>query len=306
MTRDDEYLSSGAYALNAMTADELRAFEHALAESPELQRETDELSATATLLGLATAPVEPPASLKAALMAKLAETAQDAAASPRASTPPSFAGTEHAEHTEHTEHTETHELSAGEGATVPENDIPSTPEVDPAFADGPSSPAVAKSHARWFTRPMGVLVAAAAAVALFVGGGVVGNALTTSPPATSQDASASSLAQIFSAADVQSTHTSVDGGGQATVVWSNSVGSAAVVAQGMPSLPADKTYEAWYISGSSGVATPAGTFVPGGDATTWHVLSGTLSAGDTIGVTVEPAGGSQTPTTTPILAVSAA
>ncbi|UFS59451.1 anti-sigma factor [Subtercola endophyticus] len=296
MTRDDEYLSSGAYALNAMTADELRAFERALAESPELQRETDELSATATLLGLATAPVEPPASLKASLMAKLAETAQDAPASPRASTPSSVADTEQ---------TETHEISAGEGASVPEYDIPSTPEIAPASANGSGS-AAAKANARWFTKPMGVLVAAAAAVALFVGGGVVGNALTSSPPATSQDASASSLAQIFSAADVQSTHTSVEGGGQATVVWSNSVGSAAVVAQGMPSLPADKTYEAWYISGSSGVATPAGTFVPGGDATTWHVLSGSLTAGDTIGVTVEPAGGSQTPSTTPILAVSAA
>src|ERR1700710_1370158 len=87
MTRDDEYLSSGAYALNALSADEARAFERALAESPDLAYETDELSATATLLGLSSVPVEPPASLKASLMAKLSETAQDAAVAPRASTP---------------------------------------------------------------------------------------------------------------------------------------------------------------------------------------------------------------------------
>ncbi|GGF19153.1 anti-sigma factor [Subtercola lobariae] len=289
MTRDDEYLSSGAYAINALSADEARAFEQALAASPELADEADELSATATLLGLATAPVEPPASLKASLMAKLAETAQDAPASPRASTPPSA-------------------LAPSPSTTT--SALPAETSPEPLVADRPAgvplSPVAAKAQSRWFTRPMGVLVAAAAAVALFVGGGVVGNALTSNTPSTSQDASASSLAQIFSAADVKSTHSSIEGGGQATVVWSGKTGAAAIVAQGMPSLPSNKTYEAWFINGSTGVATPAGTFVPGGDATTWHVLSGTMTTGDTIGLTVEPAGGSQAPTTNPILAVSSA
>ena len=290
MTRDDEYLSSGAYALNALSADEARAFEQALAASPELTSETDELGATATLLGLATAPVEPSASLKASLMAKLSETAQDAPLSPRASN------------------------SVSAEASTPNDAPPALPELAPgssvatvaAASVASSSPATVKAQARWFTRPMGVLVAAAAAVALFVGGGVVGNAITQAPPASSQDASASSLAQIFSAADVQSAHSSISGGGEATVVWSGKSGSAAIVAQGMPSLPSDKTYEAWFINGNTGVATPAGTFVPGGDATTWHVLSGSMTAGDTIGLTVEPAGGSQAPTTAPILVIPSA
>lgn len=282
MTRDDEYLSSGAYALNALSDEEARAFESAMGDSPELLTETDELTATATLLGLASAPIEPPASLKSSLMAKLAETAQDAPAPPRASAPPVVVGV-------------AEPRTAADLETVPAPAVLAT-----------ASPATARANARWFTKPMGVLVAAAAAVALFVGGGVVSSALTSTAPQTSQDASASSLAQIFSAADVQSLHSSIDGGGQATVVWSKDVGSAAIVAQGMPTLASNKTYEAWYIDGSTGVATPAGTFVPGGDATTWHVLSGTMSTGDTIGVTVEPSGGSQTPTTTPILAVSSA
>ncbi len=175
-----------------------------------------------------------------------------------------------------------------------------------ARAAEPLSPAAATAQSRWFTRPMTVLVAAAAAVALFVGGGVVGNSITSNSPQTSEDASASSLAEIFSAADVQSAHSTIAGGGEATVVWSGKTGGAAIVAQGMPSLPSDKTYEAWFIDGTTGVATPAGTFVPGGDATTWHVLSGNMSAGDTIGLTVEPAGGSQSPTTPPILAVPSA
>jgi anti-sigma-K factor RskA len=274
MTRDEEHLSSGAYALNALSPDEARAFEQASAASPELADETAEFSATATLLGLATAPVSPPDSLKASLMAKLAETAQDAPAPARASAP----------------------LDA--------------PEFTPAPQQSPAQPALlpaaAAAQSRWFTRPMTILVAAAAAVALFVGGGVVGNSLTSNTPSTSEDASASSLAQIFSAADVQSAHSTIAGGGQATVIWSGKNGGAAIVAQGIPSLPSNKTYEAWFIDSDTGVATPAGTFVPGGDATTWHVLSGNMSAGDIIGLTVEPAGGSQAPTTTPILAVPSA
>ncbi|MCU1476621.1 MAG: hypothetical protein JWQ64_1314 [Subtercola sp.] len=202
-----------------------------------------------------------------------------------------------------------HALSGGSALKAPNDDEARPVEPAPAAASPSTppgkalSPAAAAVQSRWFTRPMTILVAAAAAVALFVGGGVVGNALSSNAPSTSDDTSASSLAQIFSAADVQSTHSTVAGGGQATVVWSGKAGGAAIVAQGLPSLPSDKTYEAWFIDRATGVATPAGTFVPGGDATTWHVLSGTMSPGDTIGLTVEPANGSQAPTTTLILAV---
>ncbi|MEF2975787.1 anti-sigma factor [Subtercola sp. YIM 133946] len=306
MTRDDEYLSSGAYAVNALNDEEARAYERALDESPELRQETDELSATATLLGLAAAPVQPPPSLKASLMAKLAETPQDAPAEPRASTPPIVADRGAAPEVVAAVPID---IAVAARATQQPAAADAQPvDAQPAYAQpaAPESPAAARATARWFTTPVGLLVAAAAAVALFVGGGVVGTSIIPGMSTTSQDASASSLAQIFSASDVQSTQTTVEGGGQATVVWSKSIGSAAIVAQGMPTLASSKTYEAWYINGSTGVATPAGTFVPGGDSTTWHVLSGTMTPGDTIGVTVEPAGGSQTPTTAPILAVTSA
>ncbi|QWT23949.1 anti-sigma factor [Subtercola sp. PAMC28395] len=272
MTHDEFYLLSGAYALDALSPEEKAAFEAALAESPELAREADELAATATLLALSAVPVQPSSSLKATLMAQLATTPQDSS----------------------TRHGVTPEAVFGAVPTASEH-----PETD---SSNSGSRAELKARSRWFTRPAGILVAAAAAVALFVGGGFVGTALTQSGTNSSQDASASALAELYAASDVQSAHSTIEGGGEATVMWSSRLAKSAVIAQGLASLPSSKTYEAWYINGST--VTPAGTFTPGGDNTTWHVLSGKMAPGDTVGVTVEPAGGSQAPTTTPIIAVT--
>jgi anti-sigma-K factor RskA len=66
----------------------------------------------------------------------------------------------------------------------------------------------------------------------------------------------------------------------------------------LPSLPDGKVYELWYQPAADAAVQPAGTFVPK-DGT---VVAPT-SVGDTVvalAVSVEPAGGSQQPTTTPI------
>ena len=60
--------------------------------------------------------------------------------------------------------------------------------------------------------------------------------------------------------------------------------------------PDGKTYEAWVIRGS--VALPAGVF-KGGGTVELH-LTQPAKPGDKIAVTIEPAGGSPKPTTTPI------
>jgi anti-sigma-K factor RskA len=66
----------------------------------------------------------------------------------------------------------------------------------------------------------------------------------------------------------------------------------------LPSLPAGKVYELWFQPATDAAVQPAGTFVPK-DGT---VVAPT-SVGDTVvalAVSVEPSGGSQQPTTTPI------
>jgi anti-sigma-K factor RskA len=47
-------------------------------------------------------------------------------------------------------------------------------------------------------------------------------------------------------------------------------------------------------------------FDMGGDGDHSVVLSGDMDAGDTVGVTVEPAGGSDAPTTAPVIVVPTA
>ncbi|MDO9398349.1 MAG: anti-sigma factor, partial [Herbiconiux sp.] len=72
----DPRLLTGSYSLDALSREEAESFERDLEGSESLRHETDELQQTATILGLATAPVEPSAGLKSALMAKLGDTPQ--------------------------------------------------------------------------------------------------------------------------------------------------------------------------------------------------------------------------------------
>lgn len=159
--------------------------------------------------------------------------------------------------------------------------------------------AVTKSRARWFTRPVGITAAAAAASVLFLGGTLVGIELGDHSSQEQQQESV--LAQINSASDAQRATAAVTGGGTATLVWSDALGKSVLLANGLSILPADKTYELWYIRGDA--AHPAGTMDVAQGTTTWRVLDGTMVAGDTVGVTVEPKGGSKQPTTTPVVAI---
>jgi anti-sigma-K factor RskA len=72
-------------------------------------------------------------------------------------------------------------------------------------------------------------------------------------------------------------------------------GNATLYASVAPA-PAGKTYEAWVIRGK--VALPAGIFKGGG--TVNLTLSQDARPGDVIAITIEPAGGTKAPTTTPI------
>ncbi|MGN7798053.1 anti-sigma factor [Leifsonia sp. 22587] len=241
----------------------------------------------AAQLALSTEPVEPRPELKAALFAQLASTpqlpAQDAApAAPAPTTLPEAAE------------------PAAPSAPAPVAPLPA-PTADTPTADTPQpGPAERAAQRRWFQRPGLILAAAAAAVVLFIGGAFVGSSLSGSNSYQSQQASA--LAEINAAPDVQRATAPVSGGGTATLVWSGELGRSALVANDLPDLPADKTYELWYIR--DGQATPAGTMQPASTGSTWRVLTGEMAAGDTVGVTVEPRGGSDKPTTAPIVAIA--
>lgn len=252
-SRDELHLLAGAYALGALDEPERVDFENYLLTSEEARAEVATLTDTAVMLGLATQPIAPPPALKAALMAQIAITPQ---------------------------------LSRFEEVSTPSNVA--------SFADARALRAVhrpsSKVERRWFTRPATYLVAAAAAVAIFIGGNVIQSANHNTQIAQQ----ASSYTEITTAADSQHAERAIAGGGKATLVWSNSLGRSAIVLDKLAPPPSGKTYELWYITGS--VATPAGTFVPSDNGRSTQVLDGSMTAGDTVGITIEPAGGSKTPT----------
>jgi anti-sigma-K factor RskA len=141
-------------------------------------------------------------------------------------------------------------------------------------------------------------------------------AATTPPPAlkgrvladvAALDAARSAdaeIAAVLSAADARVASAATSAGGTATVVASRRDGSVVFTSTGLPVLPPSSVYELWFI-GSAGVR-PAGLMPspdPDGAATVLVVASG-LSPDDAIGVTVEPAGGTDAPTTTPIVVLT--
>ena len=75
-------------------------------------------------------------------------------------------------------------------------------------------------------------------------------------------------------------------------------GSAALFMCGIGKAPAGKTYEAWVITG--GKAARAGEF-QGSQRCVGVPLARSVPAGSIVAVTVEPAGGSDQPTSTPIV-----
>ena len=90
-------------------------------------------------------------------------------------------------------------------------------------------------------------------------------------------------------------------GGVATVVLAAARHQLVVVTNGLPALPAGHVYQLWLIGKTT--TTSAGLLPAATDGRTPPVLATGVVKGDTLGLTVEPAGGSAQPTTTPILAL---
>jgi anti-sigma-K factor RskA len=146
---------------------------------------------------------------------------------------------------------------------------------------------LAERRRRWM-RP---LVAAAAVVALVGGGAVVWQ---QAQDGTSQGQQAAD--RVIQARDAR--HVSVDlpGGGSATVYTSVAVGRAALVTRHMAAPAGGRVYQLWLQK--DGRMVSAGLMKGAGDQAV--LLDGDLAGATAAGITVEPSGGSDEPTTTPI------
>ncbi|HET7350435.1 MAG TPA: anti-sigma factor [Marmoricola sp.] len=139
-----------------------------------------------------------------------------------------------------------------------------------------------------------VATAAAAAVAAAVGIGVVAeqpwrdDSTTTTLTATDR---------VLTAADAKRVSLDFDDGSSATVVHSAREGRAVLLTRDMAAPPRGKTFELW-LQDDAGAMHPAGLMDTPGDNKV--LLEGDASAATGVGITVEPDGGSEEPTTEPI------
>lgn len=138
------------------------------------------------------------------------------------------------------------------------------------------------------------LLGAAAAAVLGLGVGSVWQPWHQDDSSTQ---ASSTLEKVLAAPDAQRVETPVIGGGKVTVVRTVVGGRAAVVTTGMPPAPQDKVYELWLLS-PSGRMVPAGLMNRSGEHA--MLLAGDATRATAVGITVEPSGGSKSPTSTPI------
>ena len=265
--RDFADLAAG-HALNALSEADERAYQEALAGNPHWSSHARDAADAVAAISATVEPVEPPASIRASLLARITDLPQ--------------VGESDLEGTS----VDTEDYAAAGPAPVePELEAPTTGR-SAASGWGPR---------RWFT------LAASIVAVLVLGFGAVsiGQQLT-------RPASVVALEQITTAPDAQSATSTMPDGAVVTAHWSASTGQSVLVTEGMPALPGDQTYELWFVRDDTPIA--AGIFSTDAAGKATAVLQGEFHSGDVIAVTVEPAGGSPdgTPSSAPVVAVATA
>ena len=107
------------------------------------------------------------------------------------------------------------------------------------------------------------------------------------------------IAAVLAAPDARAVTQRTSEGGTATVVYSQARHALIVTSAQLPPPPPGKVYELWLLGPPR--VRPAGLLPATAHGQTAPVLVAGLVPGDQLGMTVEPAGGTSHPTTTPIL-----
>jgi anti-sigma-K factor RskA len=170
-----------------------------------------------------------------------------------------------------------------------------TPQLPPPASTSPaasSSESAESSTPEQRRRWPGVLAAAAAVVALGVGGAIGFGALDSDQPDLVAAAD-----RVFDAGDARTATVETANGGKLTVGISQQRNEMAVDARELPELDREHVYQLWTVHEDTMVSAAVLT-----EDTTGAAMG--LPEEDTqVAVTIEPAGGSEEPTTEPIATV---
>jgi anti-sigma factor RsiW len=153
----------------------------------------------------------------------------------------------------------------------------------------PPLPASRPGRVLHFPRRLAILAAAASVAAALA----LGITQLTAQHQLDQTR-ATAIARVVTAPDAH-VDTARAAGGSVTVVTSVALHEAVVSTSGMASLPSSRVYQVWVMSRSG--ARSAGLMQGS------SLLASAVRPGDQIGITVEPAGGTARPTTTPVAVV---
>jgi anti-sigma-K factor RskA len=240
----DLHLLTGAYAVDALTGDELDEFERHLEQCPTCAEEVSGLRETAARLGLATA-IAPPPWMREQVLEATTRVRQ---------LPPS-----------------------GVHLVTPDGRRPR------------------RRLSRRLPRPLAVTAMAAAIVALAVL--QVGTRHQLQQAQTSNQ----TIASVLSASDARIELSRSNVGGTVTAVVSRHDREAVITAAGMPTPGDARVYQLWVISPAG--ARSVGLLPGSSDGATSPVLADDVQPGDQLAITVEPAGGTKQPTTSPIVEI---
>jgi anti-sigma-K factor RskA len=262
LTHEEAIELAGLYVLDALDPDERAAVDAHLASCSEGHPEFDEVGGVVPALATTVEPADAPASLKSNVMAAYAREMAPAPEPQPAKMPGRF--------------------------STPSAESPRTPVATAPSRRGWQMPA----WAGWATAVAAVLILAVV--------GVYALGLQSQLDESEQRAVVLSDAiAAYSAPDSQTAvlqDTSGNGVGFAAV---SADGTAYVVVSGLDPAPAGQTYQAWFIADGAPVSAGLASVGPDG----LMVISNDQPAPGTsaVALTVEPAGGSDQPTTTPFV-----
>jgi anti-sigma-K factor RskA len=261
MSAPDPHSPAGAYALDALDADERVAFERHLPVCPECRREVTGFAATAGRLALAVSATPPP-SLKESVLGKIGDIRQER--------PGSGGGTPGAG-------------SPGAGSPTAGSPTAGSPTSTPwprRFLLAACLTAVALGGvATWQHQEAGQARAEAR------------------DEARRARAGADEVAAVLAAGDARTHAAALPEGARGVVVTSAKRNRAVFTASGLGAPPDGKVYELWF--DDHGTMRPAG-LLDRGRSHQLTLMDGAVDGATGMGITVEPAGGSRRPTLPPV------
>jgi anti-sigma factor RsiW len=300
---EDVHVDAVLYAVDALDAAEAHAFEEHLAGCARCREEVESFRETGAELAGAAA-VEPPPELRESVLGAIRASRPDvgeAAGVSGAATGPS-AGNREVD-------AEPARASTAPAPLPAATDHDATGEASSPATPAPKGPrhadpqAMATVHSLDARRRRGRWILAAAAAVLLPGVALGGWALGQQSGQQEQRVVAQEHEQerqrqerLLAAPDVAVRHVEMDGGGAATVIASRDRDAALLVASDVADPGEGRQYQLWLME--DGTPVPDATFDAGADGV-W--VDGDIEGAQALAVTVEPEGGSESPTSDPLM-----